>query len=375
MTSSLIEALQELRPDTSVHYIHGVLGEYQPGGFRPQRLANLVWVYVAAAWEMAVRRPDFVFVRTSPPGAQLWVALLGALLHIPAGCWMMDYHPEIEARALERMKLGWMAGWLRSIDAVLLQHFSVIVALDHAIANVCRQRAPKVPIIVHPTWGADASETYFPYQRQSGEDRGMRRLVYAGNLGVTHDTRVLGELLKALRSGGEVELVVIGASKSAERTLASLCANAKVVTRTFPRLPFSQLRDAFEQLGVDMGVVLLADESAGLVSPSKFAAYLKYGVPMVYIGPANTNSHEIVTRFGAGFWLRNNSSSEEIQETARAIWQQETLLTAGRRLQDAATYFGGFNGKSLVQELADFLPLPFSSLTRMSDTRDGGEFH
>lgn len=370
MTNSLIESLQRFRPDLAVHFVYGVFGNYQPGGFRPQRIANLVWVYCAVTWEMVVRRPSFVFVRTTPPCAQLWVAFLGALLRIPTGCWMMDYHPEIEARFLERKKLGWIAGLLRSIDAVLLRRFSVIVALDHAIADVCRQRAPKVPIIVHPTWGADASEAYLPYQHQPGKHQGLRRLVYAGNLGVTHDVGVLAVLLKTLRAGGEVELEVIGASKGAERTLTSLGTIANVVVKTHPRLPFSQLRGAFERLQVDLGVVLLADESTGLVSPSKFAAYLKFGVPMVYIGQANTNSHEIVTRFGAGFWLRNDSSSADIQATARSIWQQETLLTASRCVEDAAIYFGSFNGESLAKALAGFLPLSPSPANAESDGTD-----
>jgi len=101
MMTSLVDSLKAARPGISARYVSGVFGTYSPGGLNLRRLVNLLWVYIQAPVSLVWRRPDIVIVRSSPPGIQVWAAWWASLRGTPVLCWLMDYHPEIEARLLE----------------------------------------------------------------------------------------------------------------------------------------------------------------------------------------------------------------------------------------------------------------------------------
>jgi len=157
-----------------------------------------------------------------------------------------------------------------------------------------------------------------------------------------------------VRAQGRVELHVIGAPESAKARLQPL-ADAGVKVRYHPRVPFNELKEVFQRLRLDVGVVILDEASAGLLSPSKFSAYLKFGLPVLYIGPKKTNTDVICTRFGGGWRLPNGANASDIASAAARIWDAPAWPTVRKNLEQAARYFGAFNEHSLAEALVPCL--------------------
>ena len=352
MMSSLIESLGRRLPGLRSTYLHGIFTTYQPGGLRPRRLANLVSVYVRVAWHLLTSRPDAVLVRTTPPGIQLWTVWWARFRRVPVFCWLMDYHPEMEARQLDRRGFAAAARALRFVDARLMPGFAGIITLDRAMALLARSRAGGVEVLEHPTWTTSGPGAPEPVDYCPGDGGGPLRLAYSGNLGAAHDLSTLEQLFAALVRKQPVRLYVIGASAAGEARFRKLAEKFSVPLESHPRVSFAALRDLYHRWRIDAGVVLLANESAGLVSPSKFSGYINFGIPLVYLGPPDTNTAEVCTRFGGGFWIPDNADSGQVAALADALLDARQLARAATGARAAAGHFAALNNESLAALLA-----------------------
>jgi len=352
MTTSARDALRTRLGGRPVRVVGGYLRTYRPGGARLSRVLNLAWVYVRVAGHLLFQRPDAVVVRSTPPGIQTWTGFWAGIRGVPVLCWLMDYHPEIEARALERR--GWIAAaaLLRRIDRSAMKRFQAIVVLDQAMARIALSRSSGRPVLIHPTWSSRQASAVVSVPTLKP---GRRCFVYGGNLGTAHDLTPLETLLGHAAKQGKVELHVIGAGVSGEARFREMVSRIPITLQVHPRTPFEKMPTLFEAIGADVGIVLLSDESAGLVSPSKFSAYLAAGLPLLYIGPAQTNSDLVCTRFIAGWSLRSGLQTEIIQKTCGELWSDESVRSRARHVAEARRYFESFNGDTFAEMVVSML--------------------
>jgi hypothetical protein len=260
----------------------------------------------------------------------------------------MDYHPEIEARALESRGLGAFARLLRALDARAMVRFAGIVVPDRAMATLARARAPRAEVLEHPTWGADGSAAPEPVSYTPGARRGVVRLAYSGNLGRTHDLVPLASLLRALAGRAKVELYV-GASAEGNRRFGALGSELGIpVFERQGRVPLPELLALYNEWRIDLGVVLLSDAAAGLVSPSKFSGYINFGIPLLYIGPADTNAADICSLLHGGFRMANRATPAEIGALAEALLDPARMGAAARGAREAAAHFSRLDQRSLA---------------------------
>ena len=357
MLGSLMEALRAREPGLQFRSVDGLFATYKPGGLRPERLINLLWIYLASPAYLVFSRYDAVLVRTSPPGVQVWVALWARLRRKPVICWLMDYHPEIEARILERRGWGALARPLRRLDAAAMRRFAVIVALDRAMARVARERAPAVAVLEHPTWGADGASPTDPVSHAPGSDSHVLRIAYSGNLGKAHDLAPFARFLGLLVQRRKVELYA-GASAEGNRRLEALGASLgiPVASRT-ERLSWEALRALYTAQHIDLGVVLMSDDAAGLLSPSKFSGYINFGIPLLYFGPEETNAADVCVRFGGGFRLPNGAGEEAMAAVVDALLDPVRMGEAAAGALAAARHFARMNQVTLAAMVAPHLTI------------------
>jgi len=352
MMDSLLENLRTELPYLQVTCVSGLFPVYRPGGLRPRRVANLLWVYLAVAARLTVGRPCAVLVHSAPPGVQLWTVLWASLRRVPVFFWLMDYHPELEARLLEKRGLGPASRLLRAVDAALMPRFSLIITLDGAMAALARARSGPVEVLEHPTWGPAEGVGLAPVSYPPGDSAGPLRLAYSGNLGVAHDLAPLRALLAALVRQRPVTLLVIGASAHGEKRFRDVGYELAIPVEAHPRVPFNDLRPLYEKQRIDAGIVLLAEASGGLVSPSKFSGYINFGLPLIYLGPAATNTARVCAQFAGGFWLPTNASTAEVEQVAESLLAPGSLEAARGGARAASSYFAAFDGRSLARALA-----------------------
>ena len=73
--------------------VHGVFRTYRGKGYSTKRVVNFIWMHLFSVFEMIAFRPDFVFVRTTPPLIQITYLILGKIFRAKVYVWLMDYHP------------------------------------------------------------------------------------------------------------------------------------------------------------------------------------------------------------------------------------------------------------------------------------------
>jgi hypothetical protein len=361
MMHSLLENLGPMLPAMQVTYIHGLFTIYRPGGIRPERLANLAWVYLRVALHLLFRRPDAVLVQSAPPGIQLWTVAWAAIGRVPVFCWLMDYHPEFEARGLERRGHRALARILRAVDKLLMPRFATIITLDPAMTALVRTRASSADVLEHPTWVTDGKAALEPVSYVPGGGDGPLCFAYSGNLGAAHDLGPLRQILESVARQRRVCLLVIGGSSKGENRFRELCDGLGIEIEVIPRVSvFSDLRDLYERRRIDIGIVLLSEESAGLVSPSKFSAYINFGLPLLYLGPPSTNAATVCLEFKGGFWLPPGADQAETAIVAAGLLDRSRMSAAASGARAAATHFASFDGKSLAKVLAPRLVMRMS---------------
>lgn len=353
MTRSLIDAIQELRPEWRITSLHGLIRTYRPGGLRPARLLNLICLYLRVVVFLIAHRPDVIVAATSPPFLQIWAALLGSLLKSKVVVWLLDYHPEMEARWLDCHRLGWISTLLRRIDQIALKRTCLVVGLDDAMVDAVRERCPGIAAVAHPTWNLATED--FAMIDWDDLPASELRLAYIGNLGIPHDLHALEHLCRTAAKTHRVRLLAIGCSVEGSRRLGKLCQNAGCEFSTLPRCTQRAVASHVNDFKPHFGIVLLRDDYAGLASPSKFMAYLRLGLPLLYIGPRGTNADIVCRRFGGGVGLINTASTEDLSRTCRALVDLEGVVGLRSGVSDALGYFDGRDQHTMAQLVLEHL--------------------
>lgn len=352
---TLIDALKSEIPSLESDYFHGLLKTYNATGLTLPRLANMAYIYLMLPFKLLLSRPDVTLVRTTPPCIQLYMAFWCWVFRIPSICWLMDYHPEIEARYFDKKpSLKPLSKLLRKIDAWLLNKFQVIIALDPAIAQLCKERAPKTPVIIHPTWSQDLEEAK-PLSKDIYTPSPQKlNLAYAGNLGKAHAINALERILGKLSKETKVELHVINCPKEAQPQFKKIKQKTSTALQFYSRQTKEGLQNLMQNLSIDFGIVLMKSIYAGLVSPSKFTGYLLTGVPILYLGLKHTNADCACSDFKAGLSLEPDASEEAVDTFCKKCLEIEERLTCRSQVIPTVNHFASPGPDILAKKLAPY---------------------
>jgi hypothetical protein len=337
-------------PSSRTCLITGFLTRYTYGGLRPSRLLNYAVVFARSLMALIRFRPEVVVVDTSPPLIQWWLAWLAPYFGARVFVWLMDYHPEIEARFLSPIYgLRWMASCLRVVDRHMLRRVSGVIALDPAMAETVRNRCPQLPVLVHPTWSEQGTGGYKPVTLNN--DPTEFRLVYIGNLGVSHGVADLEQLLAKIRTGCAVKLLAVGGNAGGRALLRQLSVRLNITCELFDRLPWEELHNRVNAFRPNYAVVLMDGDKRGLLSPSKYSSYLQLGLPVLYLGPRDTNADLACRQQGAGLAATHSESLANNKSLVESLLDPQIQLRCQSATQSAFLTLQGLNAKTFVDLL------------------------
>ena len=352
---TLIRALKSQIPGLQSTYFHGFLKDYRSTGLTLSRLSNMAYIYLLLPFKLLIQRPDVVLVRTTPPCIQLYTAFLCWILRIPSICWLMDYHPEIEARYFDHKSLlRPLSSALRKIDAWLLKKFRAIIALDPAIAKICKERAPETPVIIHPTWSQNTETPSIPLTDTYHPSTQVINLAYAGNLGKAHAIESLQQLLSILGKQTQVKLHVINCPAKAQPAFSDIAQKTRTSIQFYPRQTKEELQSLMHDSEIDFGIVLMKSVYAGLVSPSKFTGYLLTGIPILYIGPPDTNADSVCKDYKAGLAISPEAPKEVFELICTKILDTKSRLSLRSQVLPTAKHFASLGPDVLAQKLLPY---------------------
>ena len=318
VVSSVCTEVARRYPSARVVFVAGFLQRYRPGGFRLLRLMNYLVVYAKSLACYVRHHPDVILVDTTPPFIQLWAAFWGRIFRCKVYVWLMDYHPEIEARYCERIRgLRWLAKAFRIMDAALLKHVSGVITLDTAMADIVRARSPSIEVKVHPVWSKQGVGQYEPIALN--RDTSELRLTYVGNLGAAHGLADFERLLTTIKPLRALQLLIVGGSAAGLCRWQEMAHRFGVEIMHTDRLSWNELRERLNKFRPNYGVVLMDDGKRGLLSPSKYGTYMQLGLPILYLGPRGTNADTVCRKTGAGLAATHDEIDHNLEAPVREL--------------------------------------------------------
>jgi colanic acid biosynthesis glycosyl transferase WcaI len=248
------------------------------------------------------QRPVVLCLSTPP-----LLAVLGFLARLRGAGFVVkveDLYPDV-AVALGTLHAGSVVTrFFQWVSRRMLRHADAVVALDAAMQAVLLARgAERVEVI--PNW-ADGRE--LRPDPEAGEqfrvEHGLGRcfvVLYAGNLGLAHRFDAVTGAARTLSergtAGREVLFLFVGAGPRLEEVRRGCEGLANV--RFLPYQPRDTLRFLYN--AADLHLVTLRDEVTGLVVPSKVAAALACGKPVLLVGAARGALAGELRQAGAGW--------------------------------------------------------------------------
>ncbi len=276
------------------------------------RRAFQYMAFYVGAWRRLRRLPrqDVIVCMTTPPMIAT-LAVVHRRRHRRAGVcrlvlWNMDCYPDILEVAGLISRGGLAARVCHRVNRWLFRRLDHVVCLDDAMRDRLQlrygadRRSPLLTVI--PNWepldrfpDRGPAPPWAAGEPLELDDQFV--VLYLGNAGYGHAFDTVIDAAQLLRDDGVVFLFIGGGvhrrrieQAAAERDLDNL--------RCHPYVPEAQLPSALAT--ADVGLITLADDAAGVMSPSKLHAYLAASLPVVYAGPAGGNVAAAIERFACG---------------------------------------------------------------------------
>lgn len=263
----------------------------------------------AAVRLLAGPRPDVVVGLSTPPILGALAVLAGRVRGVRSVYWAMDVYPDVAfalgvvaPASLSGRALTALSGWtVRSAD--------LVVALGDTMAALLRRQGARRVAVVH-NWTDDESiRPAAPGAAAFRAERGWGSrftVVYSGNLGLAHEFETVLAAAERLRAQ-PVTFAFFGEGPRRREIEAAVAARRLTNVEFHRAVPRESLGDSLA--AADLHLVTLRPGLPGLLVPSKIYGILAAGVPTLYVGPAEGEVFEIVTRGRCGTAIANGDAS------------------------------------------------------------------
>ena len=266
------------------------------------------FVLGAAIRLLAGPRPDVVIGLSTPPILGALAVLAGRVRGARSVYWAMDVHPDV-AFALGVVARTSLAGRLLStLSAWTVRSADLVVALGDTMAALLRRQGARRLAVVHNWTDDEAIRPIGPERSAFRAARGWGSrlvVVYSGNMGLAHEFETVLAAADLLRTR-PVTFAFVGDGPRRREIEAAAAARGLGNVEFHPGVARGALGDSLA--AADLHLVTLRPGMQGLLVPSKIYGILAAGVPTLYVGPAEGEVFEIVTRNACGTAIANGDA-------------------------------------------------------------------
>ncbi|MCU1230195.1 MAG: glycosyltransferase WbuB [Acidobacteria bacterium] len=233
--------------------------------------------FYVTAWLALLTRRGVVVTMTDPPLMSI-VAMFAARRRVN---WIQDLFPEV-AEALGVLR---GVGPLRALRDLSLRTARANVVLGDRMA----ERVPSRAVVQH-NWADGALR---PIAR---DNDGTFVVGYSGNLGRAHDFATITGAMRLLADAPSIRFVITGGGAQLESVKEATDGLANVAFR--PYQPRELLSESLSS--ADVHLVSLQPELEGLIVPSKIYGILAVARPAIFIGAADGEVGNMLTKNDCG---------------------------------------------------------------------------
>jgi len=297
---------------------------------RLARPLSYVSFLLLSAW-CAIRQPkqDLVITMTTPPLLGVVGLLVQKLRGAKHYIWEMDLYPDAAVGLQVLRAESWFTRIMAFVADFVRRRASAVIVLGECMrARVISHGISPDRIVIAENW-ADGTLLH-PAPRKPG---GEMTIIYPGNLGLAHDTETFATAMRELMSNSAIRWLFVGGGARLEAMRRS-CEADGVASATF--LPYCS-RDRLNDLlsAADIGLVTQTEASLGSVVPSKAYSLMAAGLPILFIGPAESTVAAMIRRFQCGWELRCGESCQLVDLLDRLQRNRELIAEAGARAREA----------------------------------------
>src|ERR1017187_2688334 len=272
--------------------------------------------------EWSLPKFDVVIAMTSPPLISFVASLALPRRARSLVFWSMDLNPD------EAIAAGWLqpnsllARVLSRMLLYSLHRADRIIALDRFMKQRIEAKGVDAnKILVVPPWSLDDRVRFDPAGRE--EFRTIHNLsskfvvMHSGNHSPCHPLETLLQAAERLAENEDVAFC-LGGGGSEFGKLKERARNRGL--RNVLCLPYEPIEKLSGSLSAaDLHVVVMGDQYVGIVHPCKIYNVLGVGIPILYIGPAQSHLEEIVDRLRATGHVYSCSSGE-VEGVIRSVF-------------------------------------------------------
>ncbi len=273
-------------------------------------------------------KADIVVALTSPPLVGFFACWVARLKRSKFIYWVMDMNPD------EVIAMGWIgaggitARLLETVSQWILKRSDKIVVLDRFMQKrVINKGALGNRVTVIAPWSHDGVKPMphekNPFRKQYGLENQFV-VMYSGNHSVCHPLDTLLEAARELQKEPGIRFVFIGGGA---RTADVRNFKQKYGLENILQLEYQPRAGIPQSLSAaDIHTVVMGENMAGIVHPSKIYGILALGRPFLYIGPRESHVTDLLNNGAIGYSFLPG----EVSQVVKAI-QQAKSLSAGER--------------------------------------------
>jgi glycosyltransferase involved in cell wall biosynthesis len=243
--------------------------------------------------------------------------------------WEMDVYPDIavDLGVLKRNGLpARIFGWLADLPR---RHADRVIVLGECMrSRLIDHGLPAENIYVAEHW---ADSDALPSRDRSTHSpcSGELSIVYSGNFGRAHDAETIAGAMAELNRPDDGFEFVFGGGGSRQAWMRDFCEQNSIAKARF--LPYCERNELKSRLASgDIGLVTQHVDSTGAVVPSKSYGIMAAGRPVLFIGPRQSTTAQMIRRYGCG-WQIDCGDVRSLVELLRHLdANRELVLVAGQ---------------------------------------------
>lgn len=275
-----------------------------------------------------VKRGQLVIAVTNPPTLPFIARAVCSMRGARCVMLVHDVYPEALAAAgmmrrggLTYRLIGAVARWLyRSVDHV--------VVLGRDMARIAEAKGARRMTVI-PNWG-DVNLI----RREERGDRAAFVMQYGGNIGRTHDLRILLDAAAALATDPEVQLDIVGVGARRDDVEREIAARGLHNVTLRPPVPREELSASLN--AADVAIVSMRAGMSGISVPSRLYNILAAGRPVIAIADDDSEIALIVREEEIGWVVPPGELAALLAAIAEARGDVPRLQLMGRRARAAA---------------------------------------
>jgi glycosyltransferase involved in cell wall biosynthesis len=289
-------------------------------------------------WHAATLSAQDVIISVTTPPYIVNAGLLHKFLHRRTRVilWYMDIYPDImEVTGLIK-KGSLISRFLRALNRFDFRHIDHLISLDAAMQDrllsqyAAADGKPTHSII--PTWervedfpNTSSNANLIPHGPFTKDNPLV--IIYTGNAGWGHDFEPVIGAAKELQEQ-PVAFHFTGGGKQTAWIKDQITKDNLANIHMHGFLPHQQLCHWLSK--AHLSLITLRYDCSGIMSPSKLHSYLAMGLPVIYIGPPNTNVETAISKAKCGFTISPGDSKALVNTVLSCLHNPDIIPDLSR---------------------------------------------